>query len=110
MDALVAYLGTLAGPGRNALEIAPEVILQGEAVFEAGCAACHPAPLYTDGLTHDLKMDRAAERSIRPRCAGCGRPGRTTTMAARPRWRPFSRRTAARTSSSARFPTAISIC
>lgn len=56
MDALVAYLGTLAGPGRNALEIAPEVILQGEAVFQAqGCATCHPAPLYTDGLTHDLE-------------------------------------------------------
>lgn len=55
LDALVAYLSTLEGPGRNALRIPPEEVLAGEAVWTAqGCAECHPPPLYTDGLAHDL--------------------------------------------------------
>ncbi len=55
MDALVAYLQTLAGPGRNALLIPPEEVLAGEAVFLAqGCTECHAPPLYTDLEAHDL--------------------------------------------------------
>ena len=56
LDALVAYMQTLTGPGRNALEIPPEDVLAGETVFMAqGCDSCHVAPLYADGLTHDLE-------------------------------------------------------
>ncbi len=55
LDALVAFLDTLDGPGRNALRIPPEEVLAGEAVWLAqGCETCHMPPLYMDGLTHDL--------------------------------------------------------
>lgn len=55
MDALVAYLQTLDGPGRNALRIPPGDVLAGEAVFLAqGCTECHAPPLYTDSQAHDL--------------------------------------------------------
>jgi YVTN family beta-propeller protein len=56
LDALVAYMQTLKGPGRNALEIPPEDVLAGETVFlTQACDTCHVAPLYADGLTHDLE-------------------------------------------------------
>jgi len=34
--------------------------IQGEAIFngKARCAACHPAPYYTDNSMHDLKAER----------------------------------------------------
>jgi YVTN family beta-propeller protein len=55
LDALVAYLNTFEGPGRNALRIPPEDILAGEAVWTAqGCAECHTPPLYMDSSLHDL--------------------------------------------------------
>ncbi|MFC1960303.1 hypothetical protein ACFLYO_06305 [Chloroflexota bacterium] len=55
LDALVAFLGTLDGPGRNALQISPEDVLAGEAIWLAqGCTECHFPPTYSDGMTHDL--------------------------------------------------------
>ena len=55
LDALVAYLNTLEGPGRNALHIPPEDVLAGETVYLAqGCDECHTPPLYTDLTAHDL--------------------------------------------------------
>jgi cytochrome c peroxidase len=34
--------------------------MRGQALFfgKANCASCHPAPYYTDNLTHNLKVDR----------------------------------------------------
>jgi cytochrome c peroxidase len=34
--------------------------MKGQTLFfgKAQCAACHPAPYYTDNLMHDLKVDR----------------------------------------------------
>jgi YVTN family beta-propeller protein len=64
LDALVAYMGSLAPlaapPGRDAAAEA-----RGAQVFEAqGCAACHPAPLYTDRQQHDVGTgDPAVERN-----------------------------------------------
>lgn len=37
---------------------ATEAELRGEKVFGKHCASCHPAPFYTDNLTHDLKAER----------------------------------------------------
>src|SRR5277367_2946734 len=39
---------------------ATEQELRGEKLFfgKAQCAACHPAPFFTDNLMHDLKVDR----------------------------------------------------
>lgn len=55
LDAVVAFLQTIEGPGRNALRIPPEDILAGEAIWMAqGCDACHTPPLYMDGFQHDL--------------------------------------------------------
>ena len=50
LDAMAAWLETLVTTPPSPEE-APE---GGEALFEAaGCAACHPAPLYTDSSTED---------------------------------------------------------
>ncbi|NPV66142.1 MAG: hypothetical protein HPY64_03230 [Anaerolineae bacterium] len=66
LDALVAYLNTLSGPGRNALRIPPQEVLAGEEVWLAqGCAECHPPPLYTDGLAHDLGQGPVNTPSLR---------------------------------------------
>lgn len=47
---------------------ASESEIRGEALFfgKANCSACHTAPFYTDGLMHDLKV----ERFYRPRMEG----------------------------------------
>jgi len=66
LDALVAYLSTLSGPGRNALRIPPQEVLAGEEVWMAqGCAECHAPPLYTDGLAHDLGQGPVDTPSLR---------------------------------------------
>lgn len=55
LDALVAFLNTLDGPGRNALQIPAEDVLAGEEIWLAqGCTTCHTPPTYSDGMTHDL--------------------------------------------------------
>jgi YVTN family beta-propeller protein len=58
--ALTAYLGTLKpppNPYRAADGSLSESAKRGAAVFngdKAGCAKCHPAPLYTDGKVHSV--------------------------------------------------------
>lgn len=37
---------------------ASESELRGEAVFNKSCASCHPAPFFTDNLSHDLRVER----------------------------------------------------
>jgi len=37
---------------------ASEAEIRGEKVFAKHCASCHPAPFYTDNLSHDLKVER----------------------------------------------------
>ncbi len=55
LDALAAYIDSLAVPPRT--EPLSPAALRGQAIFESpetGCAACHPAPLYTDLQVHDV--------------------------------------------------------
>ena len=66
LDALVAYLNTLEGPGINALRVPPDEVLAGETVWMAqGCAECHTPPLYMDGQTHDLGQGAVNTPSLR---------------------------------------------
>jgi YVTN family beta-propeller protein len=54
LDALATYINSLAPPPGRPLS---EAALRGQAHFTdpvVGCAACHPAPLYTDNLIHDV--------------------------------------------------------
>jgi YVTN family beta-propeller protein len=54
LDALAAYLNSLSIPPGRPLSGAAS---RGQAHFNdpgVGCAGCHPAPLYTDNLTHDV--------------------------------------------------------
>ncbi|MFO1120119.1 MAG: hypothetical protein U1E38_08530 [Rhodospirillales bacterium] len=37
---------------------ATEQETRGQAVFDANCASCHPAPYYTDNTMHNLKVER----------------------------------------------------
>jgi len=37
---------------------ASEQEMRGQAVFDANCASCHPAPYYTDNTMHNLKVER----------------------------------------------------
>ena len=37
---------------------ASEQEMRGQAVFNANCASCHPAPYYTDNTMHNLKVER----------------------------------------------------
>ncbi|HEX6987131.1 MAG TPA: hypothetical protein VF170_17260, partial [Planctomycetaceae bacterium] len=37
---------------------ATEEEIRGEQVFAKHCASCHPAPVYSDNLAHDLKVER----------------------------------------------------
>ena len=55
LDCLAAFIDSLAMSERTHALSAAE--LRGKAIFEApetGCSSCHPAPLYTDHLTHDV--------------------------------------------------------
>jgi DNA-binding beta-propeller fold protein YncE len=59
--AVAAFIKTLKlppNPHRQADDL-KEAIVRGEAVFQstkAGCARCHPAPLFTDGKKHDVGL------------------------------------------------------
>jgi cytochrome c peroxidase len=47
------------GPdGKLVRAAATQEEIRGEAVFNKNCASCHPAPFYTDNLSHDLKVER----------------------------------------------------
>ena len=46
---------------------------RGEAVFAKHCASCHPAPHYTDNLSHDLKVERFYDHVG---STSMGKPGR----------------------------------
>jgi YVTN family beta-propeller protein len=55
LDCLALYIDSLALPDR--IRALSEAEQRGKAVFEsaeAGCATCHPAPLYTDLRQHDV--------------------------------------------------------
>jgi DNA-binding beta-propeller fold protein YncE len=59
--AVAAFLKTLKlppNPHRQSADL-KEAITRGEVVFhseKAGCARCHPAPLFTDGKKHDVGL------------------------------------------------------
>jgi len=64
---------------------------RGKALFESrriGCAACHPAPLYTDRRRHDVDTHGTFDQSARfdtPALIECWRTAPTCTTAATPR-------------------------
>lgn len=54
LDALAAFMASLKVPP-SPFKPPTEELKQGEFVFaQQGCAACHPAPLYTDRELHDV--------------------------------------------------------
>lgn len=61
IEALAAFVETLVlppNPNRESGRLS-ESATRGEAVFrsdKAGCAHCHPAPHFTDGMTHDVGL------------------------------------------------------
>jgi cytochrome c peroxidase len=61
VDALAAFVATLELPPNPIRESGrlSKSATRGEAVFrsdKAGCAKCHPAPHFTDGMTHDVGL------------------------------------------------------
>ena len=68
LDALAAYINSLTiplSPGHGEGQPLSAAAQRGRALFEdaaVGCAACHPAPLYTDNLMHDVGTATADER------------------------------------------------
>jgi len=61
LDALAAFIDSLSVPGRAHILTPTEQ--RGQAIFESPqtqCAACHPAPLYTDLQQHDVGTADAA--------------------------------------------------
>jgi cytochrome c peroxidase len=46
---------------------------RGEQVFAKHCASCHPAPIYSDNLAHDLKVERFYDHVG---STSAGKPGR----------------------------------
>jgi cytochrome c peroxidase len=48
----------LDAQGRLDTTRATEQEVRGLAAFERHCASCHPAPVYSDNLAHDLKVER----------------------------------------------------
>ena len=57
IDALVAYVQTMAPPPRSAPRPMDGLLARGEAIFrsaEAGCASCHGDGRTPDGLRHDV--------------------------------------------------------
>jgi DNA-binding beta-propeller fold protein YncE len=61
VEAVAAFIDTLAPPPNSHREAGrlSASAKRGEAVFhsgKAGCAQCHTAPHYTDGLTHDVGL------------------------------------------------------
>ena len=52
--------------------------MHGQAVFEANCASCHPAPYYTDNTMHNLKTERFFEpQMVNGRMASADGPIKT---------------------------------
>ena len=67
LDALAAYIDSLAVHGRSHTLTSAE--LRGRDLFNSpstGCAACHPAPLYTDLQTHDVGTADGADEFFGP--------------------------------------------
>ncbi|MEM7800061.1 MAG: cytochrome c peroxidase [Chloroflexota bacterium] len=65
LDALSAYVATLAILPPSSPDGLTPAVLRGQALFESeatGCASCHPAPLYTDNLIHDVDSATADEK------------------------------------------------
>lgn len=68
LDALAAYISSLAvplSPGHTHEQPLSEAAQRGKAHFNdptVGCAACHPPPLYTDNLVHDVGTATDDER------------------------------------------------
>ena len=66
LDALAAYINSLAvPPSPEGGQLSEAAALRGKAHFEdlaTGCAGCHPAPLYTDNLIHDVGTVTADEK------------------------------------------------
>jgi len=63
--------------------LASEAELRGEALFngKAQCGSCHQAPYYTDGLMHDLKVERFYEPTrINGMLAGADGPIKTFVL------------------------------
>jgi cytochrome c peroxidase len=61
VEAVAAFVETLVSPPNPNRESGrlSESATRGEAVFrsdKAGCAQCHPAPHFTDGMTHDVGL------------------------------------------------------
>ena len=64
LDALAAYINSLSVPPSPSRPLS-EAVQRGQDHFHdpaVGCAACHPAPLYTDNLLHDVGTATADER------------------------------------------------
>jgi cytochrome c peroxidase len=69
--------------GRLDPELASEAELRGEALFfgKAKCGTCHEAPYYTDGLMHDLEVERFyAPTHINGMLAGADGPIKTFVL------------------------------
>jgi YVTN family beta-propeller protein len=65
LDALAAYISSLSVPLSPEGEALSEAAARGEAHFEdpaVGCASCHPWPLYTDNLLHDVGTTTDSEK------------------------------------------------
>jgi len=60
LDALAAFLASLRAPHRPPPP--SEAAQNGATIFtRAGCASCHPAPLYTDRAKHDVGTGTSLE-------------------------------------------------
>ena len=68
LDCLAAFMDSLGvplSPGHALGEPLTEAEQRGQAVFERpelGCVTCHPGPLYTDQLMHDVGTSTSDER------------------------------------------------
>jgi cytochrome c peroxidase len=63
MDHMMSVLDFPPAPkldfeGKLIHEKATDAEIRGEKVFAKHCASCHPAPIYSDNLAHDLKVER----------------------------------------------------
>jgi len=67
VEALTAYLRTLAAP-KPAPPADPQAVARGREVFESGrCDACHTEPTYTTPMTYDVGLtDAVGNRAFNP--------------------------------------------
>lgn len=61
LDDLATFMMSLRPPRRRVAPMS-EAAQRGQALFAAQCASCHPAPLYTDRLRHDVGTGGEVER------------------------------------------------